>query len=105
VGTSLCVSKNQVVGLGSPLPVSVPPVLVGCLPVRCRLALRSRASSFLWLLEFVVSFVFHFFGGLGLVFIGLAVLGALFMFPPLDCLLLLVSGGLISFVSVLALDL
>ena len=33
-----------------------PPVLVGCLPVRCRLALRSRASSSLWLLEFVVSF-------------------------------------------------
>jgi len=29
VGTSLCVSKNQGVGLGSPLPVSVSPLLCG----------------------------------------------------------------------------
>ena len=42
---SVCVSKNQGVGLGSPLPVSVSP-RSGGLPFlwRCRLALRSRLS-------------------------------------------------------------
>ena len=55
-------------------------------------------------LEIVMSLLFRFFGVLGLLFIGLAFLGALFMFPPVDCLLLLVGGGLMSFVSMLALE-
>jgi len=44
-----------------------------------------------------MSFFFRFFGLLGLLSIGLAFLGALFMFPPVECLLLLVCGGLLTF--------
>ena len=51
-----------------------------------------------------MSLLFRFFGVLGLLFIGLAFLGALFMFPPVECLLLLVCGGLMSFASMLALE-
>ena len=51
-----------------------------------------------------MSLLFRFFGVLGLLFIGLAFLGALFMFPPVDCLLLLVGGGLMSFASMIALE-
>ena len=91
-------SKNQVVGLGSPLPVSVPPFWWVAFS---RVAVLPCGPAFpsLWLLEFVMSFVFTFLAYVGLLFIGLAFFGALFMFPPVDCLLLLVSGGLISFVS------
>ena len=42
-------------------------------------------------------FVAYLFGSLGLLSIGLAFLGALFMFPPVECLLLLVCGGLLTF--------
>jgi hypothetical protein len=48
-------------------------------------------------LEVPMSFFFRFFGLLGLLSIGLAFLGALFMFPPVECLLLLVCGGLLTF--------
>ena len=36
-------------------------------------------------------------GFLGLLVCGLSFLGALFMFPPVECLLLLVCGGLLTF--------
>ena len=68
------------------------------------LLVGSSESVLLCFLEIVMSFVFRFFGVLGLLFIGLAFLGALFMFPPVDCLLLLVGGGLMSFVSMLSLE-
>ena len=55
-------------------------------------------------LEIVMKFLFSFFGLLGLLFIGLAFLGALFMFPPVDCLLLLVGGFCFAFSSMLALE-
>jgi len=51
-----------------------------------------------------MKFLFSFFGLLGLLFIGLAFLGALFMFPPVDCLLLLVGGFCFAFSSMLALE-
>ena len=58
----------------------------------------------LFLLESTMSFVFTVFGYLGLIFVGLAALGALFMFPPVECLLLLVCGGLITSASFIALN-
>jgi len=44
-------------------------------------------------------FVAYLFGSLGLLACGLAFLGALFMFPPVECLVLLVCGFCLAFAS------
>jgi len=44
-------------------------------------------------------FVAYLFGSLGLLACGLAFLGALFMFPPVECLVLLVCGFCLALAS------
>ena len=61
-------------------------------------------SVLLCFLEIVMKFLFSLFGVLGLLCVGFAFLGALFAFPPAECLVFLVCGGLLSFVSMLALE-
>ena len=56
VSLSVCVKESEWWFGFAPSCFRVPPLLVGCVPACCRLALRSRAFLPLWLLEFVVSF-------------------------------------------------
>jgi len=49
-------------------------------------------------------FVAYLFGSLGLLACGLAFLGALFMFPPVECLVLLLGGVCLTFASFCVID-